>query len=119
MVSGLTQQYYQEFQQALQQLRTIAAQSHPDPTALQSQFLELQQFFQRQMIGLDLAELPPAMQAKVHSYQVEANKQLRILGMDVMFLQAARQPATMQQRQAQMIDRIDTLLRYCEAVLGK
>jgi len=113
------QQAYQAFEQALQQLRAQAARSNPDPHALQQAFLIAQQLFQLRVLGLDLDLLPPPTQSQVQSYQIEINKLLRLLGMDVMFLQAARQAVTIQQRQAQMLDRIATLLRYCQVLLGQ
>jgi hypothetical protein len=117
MLSGLFHEFYQEFYHALQQLQAIATQAHPDRPALQAAFLEAQQLFQLRIMALDLEGLPVTAQSQVQSYQTEINKQLRLLGMDVMFLQAARQSTTAQQRQAQMIDRIKTLLRYCDALL--
>jgi hypothetical protein len=117
MLSGILLQLYQEFQQKLQQLKQLATQTQPDQAALRQVFLETQRFFQVQMIGVDGSELTTAAQSQVHTYQTEINKQLRLLGQDVMFLQAARQSNTVQQRQAQILDRIETLLRYCDTLL--
>jgi hypothetical protein len=119
MLFGLPRQVYQEFQQALQKLRILATKANPDPIALRSRFSELQQFFQMQITELDLDEFAEATQAKVRSYRTEINKQLRLLGLDVMFLQTARQSTTTQRRQAQMVDRIDTLVRYCDVLLSE
>jgi len=117
MLSEILLQLYQKFQQNLQQLREIVAQTDPDQTALRQFFLETQQFFQVQIIGAEGDELPAAVHPQVHAYQTEINKQLRLLGQDLMFLQAARQSDTVQQRQAQILDRLETLLRYCDALL--
>jgi translation initiation factor IF-2 len=113
-------QRYQEFQQKLQQLSLQVGETPADQRELgsapQAVFQEIQQLFQ-QIIALDLEGLDPADVSKVQSYQTEINKQLRLLGMDVMFLRAARQSATAQQRQTQMGDRINLLVRYCDALL--
>jgi hypothetical protein len=117
MLSGRLLQLYQEFQQKLQRLKDLATQPQLDQVALRQFFVETQRFFQVQMIGLDGSELTIAAQSQVHAYQTEINKQLRLLGQDVMFLQAARQSNTVQQRQSQILDRIETLLRYCNTLL--
>ncbi|MBD1871483.1 heterocyst frequency control protein PatD [Oculatella sp. FACHB-28] len=118
MLSGLSYQHYQQFQNALRQLKLTVTRSNPDLASLHADFLEVQQMFQLRIMGTDLDQIDPAVVSQVQSYQTEINKQMRLLGMDVMFLQAARQPTTAQQRQAQMSDRIVTLIRYCDALLG-
>jgi hypothetical protein len=119
MLSGLSYQHYQQFQNALRQLKITVTRSNPDLASLHADFLEVQQMFQLRIMDTDLDQIDPAVVSQVQSYQTEINKQMRLLGMDVMFLQAARQPTTTQQRQAQMGDRIDTLIRYCDALLGE
>lgn len=118
MLSALYRQRYGELKQVLDQVSRIAAQSDCDGSALKSSVAQLQKFFQNQILSLQADELSPETEQRVQSYLVEINKQLRLLEMDVMFLQAARQPATREQRQRQMGDRLMTLIRYCEAVLG-
>jgi hypothetical protein len=119
MLSGLSYQHYQQFQYALRQLNITVTRPNPDLASLHADFLEVQQMFQLRIMSTDLEQLDPAVVSQVQSYQTEINKQMRLLGMDVMFLQAARQPTTAYQRQAQMSDRIATLIRYCDALLGE
>jgi hypothetical protein len=121
MASPQYQHFYQQFNQQLTTLR----QSRIDTTApaiatdLKQATTELQKFFQEQISCLNLDELAPDLAHFILSYQVEIDKQLRLLAMDVSFLQAARQPATLSQRQQQIDDRLTTLQRYCEAVLSR
>jgi hypothetical protein len=110
---------YQTLQQSLQQLQTQVTAANPNPADLRSSFMEAQQWFQQKLIGLGEAELDPADAASVRSYNTEINKHLRLLGMDVTFFQAARQSITAQQRQAQMRDRIQRLISYCDALLNQ
>jgi hypothetical protein len=110
-------QDYRDFQHALQQLRRLITGANPDGSSLQAAFLEVQQLFQLRIMTLEIDELDSGVVSQVQSYTTEINKQMRLLGMDVMFLQTARQSAKIQQRQAQMGDRIDTILRYCQALL--
>lgn len=110
------QQYYEAFKQTLGQVHQAVQDANSK--ALQSSVMALQQFFRDQLLSLPMDELSAATQQWVQSYQVEMNKQLRLLGVDVLFLQSARQAATAAQRQQQVRDRLDTLQRYCEALLG-
>jgi hypothetical protein len=108
-------QLYQSFQHKLQQLQAVKG----DSLTLQTRFHDSQTFFQQKILSLNLESLDSAKAAKVQSFQVEINKQLRLLGTDLMFLQTARLSATQSQRQQQISDRIDMLMRYCEAVLAE
>jgi hypothetical protein len=116
MLPNLHRQRYQEFLEVLEQLQT-AASIQLDPPKLRHAFLEAQQFFQQQVVTLDAGELEPSHEPRVRSYQTEMSKQLRLLGMDVMFFQAARQKETAIARQRQLGDRLKTLISYCDAIL--
>jgi hypothetical protein len=54
---------------------------------------------------------------RIHSVLVEINKQMRLLGMDAMFLKTARQPETVQGRVGQIRDRVTLLMNYCTVLL--
>ncbi|HEY9860974.1 MAG TPA: heterocyst frequency control protein PatD [Candidatus Obscuribacterales bacterium] len=111
-------QIYQEFLRSLEQFKGTATQAKPDPAALIAAFQEIQQFFQRQVLMLSWENHPDAaMEQRVQSYQIEMNKQLKLMGTDVMFLQAARQSSTAQQRQVQISDRLNLLIGYCNVLL--
>lgn len=75
------------------------------------------QQFQQGVLKLNAVAMDEAIALRIQSIQTEISKQLRLLSMDTMFLKTARQPETSQQRRQQMADRIDLLLRYCEAIL--
>ncbi|HEY9643991.1 MAG TPA: heterocyst frequency control protein PatD [Coleofasciculaceae cyanobacterium] len=109
-------QLYQSFRHRLQQLQ---AQIGMDPSALHPPFQDVQTFFHQKILPGNLETLDATEAAKIQSFQVEINKQLRLLGTDLMFLQAARLSATQSQRQQQISQRLDLLLRYCEAVLAE
>jgi hypothetical protein len=95
----------------LQTLASLARSPNPDGQALQEQFLLAQQHFQHQI--LPLGEPYPAVQPVL----TEMNRTLRLLAMDVAFLQAARQSITAQQRQRQMVEKLEQLLGFCEALI--
>lgn len=112
------QHCYQEFRQLLQHTDEMIAASS-DGSALKPEILILQQFFQNQILNLDTNVLAVELEQRVQSFQVEINKQLRLLNTDAMFLQVAKQATTTEQRCSQIRDRIATLIRYCEALLGE
>ncbi|HEY9747750.1 MAG TPA: heterocyst frequency control protein PatD [Allocoleopsis sp.] len=118
MLPEAHRQIYQEFLRSLEQLQGMATQAKPDPAALIARFQTVQQFFQGQILGLSWENDPDAhLEQRVQSYQIEMNKQLKLMGTDVMFLQAARQSSTAQQRQVQISDRLNLLIGYCNVLL--
>ena len=119
MLPEIHRQHYQRLYELLERLRQIALpETIPDRATLSKALPEVWQFFQEKILSLPADELNQQTASRVQSYQIEMHKQLKLLDTDVMFLQASRQPATIQQRQAQLGDRIKTLMGYCEAVLG-
>ena len=86
--------------------------------ALMGAVAAMTQQFQPQILALPWAEMDEAISLRLQSIQTEISKQLRLLAMDTMFLKTARQPETSQQRRQQIGDRLDLLLRYCEAILA-
>lgn len=117
MTSAESAGYRASFERLRQQvagLQQQIQQANPEPTAVRSQFLALQQQFQQEVMALDLADEPQA--AQILPQQIEINKQMRLLGVDVSFLQAARQSHTAQQRQSQILQRLQQILAYCDNV---
>lgn len=118
MLPEIHRQRYLEFRRSLQQLKATVTQSQPEGAVLKVAWQDLQQFFQNQIIPLGAEELAdPSLEQRVQSYQTEMSKQLRLTGTDIMFLQAARQSTTLQQRQVQISDRLTMLVGYCDVLL--
>lgn len=123
---------YQNFQLVLEQLQLLqrsclpvsglednpaAANTKINPASLKEAFSQVQEFFGHQIATLSADELDPAIAPRVQSYLTEINKQLQLLAIDVAFLQASRQPATLQARITQIGSRLETLIAYCQAIL--
>lgn len=100
------------FMAQLRQLQDLASQANPDGRSLQQQFLSLQQTFQQGILQISETAAVEQAERSVVSYQTEINRTLRLLGIDVSFMQTTRQSATLQKRQAQMRDRLTQLLTY-------
>lgn len=117
MLPNLHYQCYVEFKQALEQLQQTARYDELDVSKLRQSYQKTQQLFQQQILNLDASDLNSVDEARVRSYHTEISKQLRLLSMDVVFLQAARQPVTVTDRQNQILQRIQTLIGYCDGIL--
>lgn len=103
----------QQVMQTLEDLRSRAQSANPDGRSLQHRFLTAQQICQQTL-------LPEAMvRSHLVPHATEITRALRLLAMDVSFLQASRQPMTRQKRQAEICDRCDRLLGYCQAMLAQ
>lgn len=84
--------------------------------------LQVQEFFQTQILdsnseAIAQGNTSSASEASILAYYVEINKQLRLLESDLVLLQAARNPATFEQRTKQASDRLNMLVGYCDALL--
>lgn len=116
MLPNIYYQRYMQFAQMLEGLQGAAAT--PENTqSLRQSFDAAQKFFVQQIVSLDSNDLDPDDESRVRSYQTEISKQLQLLGVDVMFLQAARQQQTAIVRQNQIHSRLQTAIGYCNAVL--
>jgi ABC-type transporter Mla subunit MlaD len=108
-------QHYEGIRQLIDQLQAIADR-HGNVSEFQTVFLKVEQTESRLA---DRDEDLGALGAKAQSYQTEINKQLRLLKVDLIFLKAARQAATSEQRWAIMGDRLHLLISYCDTLLSQ
>ena len=94
----------------------IASQPKTSPEIVkdwQRSHSEIQSFFQSQIINTDLEVTPQNL-----SLQVEIDKQLKMLGVDLAMLQTSRNPTTWQKRHQQASDRFVLLNRYFQMSTG-
>jgi len=102
-----------ELSQRLQSLQSAIAPCHNHAPNLvkdwQRSHGEIQTFFQTQIVNT-------ALEITSHnlSVQVEIDKQLKMLGVDLTMLQTARSPDTWQKRHQQSCDRLTKLQSYCK-----
>lgn len=128
------QQYQQQYQQWQAQLKSLSQQiqanlrvgvvepaeivkSSSNQQAIQEGLAQIQQTFHQNLANLNLPD--ETIQTQLQPIQIEISKQLRLLETDAIFLKAARQPATAEQRQQQIQQRLELLLKYCDAVIGE
>lgn len=89
---------------------TIASQIEPAPEFAKEwlrSHREIQIFFQSNLVNTNLEITPQNL-----SLQVEIDKQLKMLGVDLTMLQTSRSRATWQKRHQQACDRFVLLDRY-------
>lgn len=117
MLPEIYRDRYQKFHQALEQLQQTMAKNQ-DFNLLRQDFAQLQQIFQGEIASLSNDDLNSISVSRLQSYLTEIDKQLRLLAIDMTFLQAALKPATAQTRLAQISSRLHTLSSYCQAILA-
>jgi hypothetical protein len=108
---SLNLQKYQELTTLLEELRSNVNKTQLDIPTLRSHLADLQHFFLQEIA------LFTDLNYRQQSYQTEISKQLRLLEVDVIFLQGARQSTTIQARLKTITERINILIRFCEAIL--
>jgi len=125
MLSDAHRSPYINLQHTLLQLRPLVQLQQPleypqknfsaEEVTVKSAFQAVQRSFQQVLTLWE--QLDPVIAASVQPYQTEISRQFRLLQMDMMYLQTARQAATADQRRQQISDRVEQLIQYCEAVL--
>ena len=103
------------WQQLFNLLATSSIDSIPELKVSLHQAIDL---FESQILPTNLDALPDPIAAKMRSYTTETHRLLRLLPMDVMFITAARNDATRQQRRQACQDKLDLLLQYCQGVVN-
>ncbi|PZO42328.1 MAG: hypothetical protein DCF19_06965 [Pseudanabaena frigida] len=100
-----------DLQKHLETLQTeIASQPELKPASAKDwlrSLSEIQSFFQSKIINTNLEITPQNL-----SLQVEIDKQLKMLSVDLSMLQTSRNPTTWQKRYQQACDRFVLLARY-------
>jgi len=114
---SLNSQKYHAFATLILQLRDYTTTTELNAPGLRLRVASLQQMFQQQIVPLADEDTQIPHNSREQSYQTEMSKQLRLLELDVMFFQGARQPATAQARLQTISGRLTTLAQYCEAIL--
>jgi hypothetical protein len=76
------------------------------------------ELFETEILTRSLDDLADPIAGKMRSFTTESHRLLRLLPMDVMFIAAARNPTTHQQRLQAYQAKLDLLLQYCQAVIN-
>ncbi|OIP72783.1 MAG: hypothetical protein AUK43_02135 [Oscillatoriales cyanobacterium CG2_30_40_61] len=106
-----------QFQNSLKQLDIKVILVPVDPIGLKQSFQQLKATFETEIMGISHGDFDPPVESLIQSYLTETHKQMRLLEMDMKFLQASRQSATFNSRLIPLQNRLNTLLSYCEDIL--
>lgn len=107
---------YKAFAVLLEQVRSEIGTSQLDANGVRERITQVQQFFQQSVLQDAPNQTDYLALEREQSYKTEMSKQLRLLEIDLTFLQGARKPATVQTRLKAIDERLATLVRYCEGV---
>ena len=102
------------WQQLFTLLSNLPTDFMPSLKVSLSQALEL---FESEIITQDVDLLPDPIAGKMRSYLTESHRLLRLLPLDVMFIATARNPTTIEQRRQAYQDKLNLLLKYCQAAI--
>jgi hypothetical protein len=102
------------WQQLFTLLSSLPTDSSLDLKISISKAIEL---FESQILTQNLDHLSDPIAGKMRSYLTESHRLLRLLSIEAMFMAAARNPITLQQRRQSYQQNLDLLLQYCQAVI--
>ncbi len=108
-----------QFQNSLKQLNIKVISVPVNRNCLKQSFQQLKSTFESQIMGINDSDSDSPVESLIQSYLTETHKQMRLLEMDLKFLQASHQPTTFNNRLIPIQNRLNTLLGYCEDILGE
>lgn len=118
MLTKETRHAIANFRRSLETLQGTLTSERPEIEPANRAFGEVQEQFKTRIAQLgDRESDDPRRLSQLQSYITETHKQMRLLGLDLRFLQASRQSATARDRLAQVRDRISILIGYSTALL--
>lgn len=99
------------------QINIVQRLMQGEQTQISAECAQLQHLFESQVQELDWEDWSVPRRSLLQSIRVEMHKQLRLLSTDLMFLKAAKQVETLEQRRQDIGDRLTHLQGYCDAIL--
>ncbi|WP_353929990.1 heterocyst frequency control protein PatD [Okeanomitos corallinicola TIOX110] len=103
---------YQKFVTLLELLSDDISENLLDAPGLRQSLIELKQYFVKEIASLT------DLNSRQQSYHTEMSKQLRLLELDITFLQGAKKPETIQTRVNNIKERLNTLVSFCQAMIN-
>ena len=103
------------WQQLLTLLSNLPTDSIPALKVSLRQAIEL---FEGQILTQNIEDSQNPHAGKMRSYLTESHRLLRLLPLDLMFIEVSRQPNTTQERRQAYQNKLDLLIRYVEAMMS-
>ena len=119
MLSTLHNRAYQDFSTLLTNFSNFIkdTQNQADRRAIEHEFANLQQWFEKNIYNLDEKGIEEAYIPRWQAIQREINREFKLLTTDVLFLASARQQDTKTKRLKNIGDRLVKLTSYCQGIL--
>lgn len=116
--------YYGILLENLEDLQAEIESSAHFGSEIAEKFAKSEQLYREKILTVEVengdrssSENAPDRSYLWRSLQTETHKTLRLLQTDIIFLQSSRQAATIQQRKANCLAKIDRLMGYCQQIL--
>jgi hypothetical protein len=103
------------WQRFLTILSNLPTESIPELKVGLRQAIEL---FEGEILTQDIEDNQNPNAGKMRSYLTESHRLLRLLPLDVMFMEVSRQPITTEHRRQAYQEKLELLIRYAEAVMS-
>jgi hypothetical protein len=103
------------WQRLLTILSNLPTDSIPELKVGLRQAIEL---FEGQILTQNIEDSQNPNAGKMRSYLTESHRLLRLLPLDVMFMEVSRHPTTTQERRQAYQDKLELLIRYTEAAIA-
>jgi hypothetical protein len=119
MLSTSHTQAYQEFLTLLTEFKNFLLNSTIEVGKIQikQQFQNLESCFNQSITSLNSQNLEPEIIPRWQSVQTEIKREFKLLTTDILFLAAARNNTTLEQRKKSISDRTTKLIGYCQIML--
>lgn len=119
MLSTLHNRAYQDFSTLLTDFGNFieSTQNQTNAGAIEREFVNLQQWFEKNIYNLDEKGIEEAYIPRWQAIQREINREFKLLTTDVLFLASARQQDTKTKRLKNIGDRLVKLTSYCQGIL--
>ena len=117
MLSSSHNRAYQDFSILLTKFQSLNAENEPaSPERVKQEWSQLRLYFEQQIAGIDVGEIPEAIASRWQSVQTEIKREFKLLSTDVLFLGSARQTTTQNKRVKSIGDRLNKLIGYCKII---
>jgi hypothetical protein len=117
MLPPIHQKSYQNLLALLSGVQEQLQMPHPPLASVSEQIQQVQQVFAEQIATLSGEEFDPAIAMRWQSLQTEIHRALRLLATDLLFLRSSQKAATAEQRLANVRDRVEKIIGYCQVLI--
>ena len=118
MLSPSHNRAYQDFSTLLTKFQSFLSAENKQASSEQvkKEWNQLRLWFEQQIAGIDVGEIPEAIASRWQSVQTEIKREFKLLSTDVLFLSSARQITTQNKRVKSISDRLTKLIGYCQII---